>query len=197
VILLVAGLLTGILLKPESLVMNLAAIQAHRGLYPAQMGGVPDAARLEQARGWLLQVQAVDPGRRSAYELIGRIASWQGDPAGAMQAFAYRVALDGERVMPRYYPPGSLLRQLQGFAAAPDQDWLDLISVYSQWMVRFPERAYTYAEIGLVWQCALDDPGQATGVVQAGIDKGAVPGGLLEYYQQALAQADQSLCAQK
>jgi putative inorganic carbon (HCO3(-)) transporter len=189
--------LSWLLLKPESLVMNLGTIQAHQGLYPAQTGGTPDEARLEAARGLLLEAQARDPGRLRAYELLGRIYAWQGDEEAALQALSYRVRLDGEDALLRYFPSGSWLRQLQGSGRGEVNDWQDLITVYSQWMYRFPERAYTYAEIGMVWQCALGDPGRAASAVQAGIDKGAVPAGLLERYAGMLEVGDTALCGQE
>ena len=197
VLLVLTALLAGVLLKPESLVMNLAAIQAHWGLYPAQTGGEPGEAHLALAQDWLLQVQAVDPDRLSAYELLGRIASWRGDHTTALQAFSCRVALDGAQVMSSYYPPTAWLRQLQGFAPAPDQDWRDLHDIYTHWQTRFPERAPTYAEIGLLWQCYLDDPAQAERAVAQGIAQGAAPAGLLEFYQAFLAQGDRSFCVER
>jgi putative inorganic carbon (HCO3(-)) transporter len=196
-LLLIGASLASLLLKPESLVMNLAAIQAHWGLYPAQTGGAPLDTHLEIAKDRLLQVQAVDPGNLSAYELLGRIYAWEGNPAAAMLAFAYRVALDGQDALLRYYPSGSWLRGMQGGEQVKGDDWADLIKIYSQWMARFPERAAPYAEIGLIWQCYQDDPARATRVVGAGIEKGAVPPGLLEYYQSLLARGDNSLCVQK
>jgi putative inorganic carbon (HCO3(-)) transporter len=196
-LLMIGAGLTSLLLKPESLLMNLGAIQAHWGLYPAQTAGTPETSHLEAAKGLLLDAQAMEPEMMSAYELLGRIYAWEGEPAAAMQALAYRVALDGEQALLRYFPSGSWLRQMQGKETVEGNDWQDLITVYSQWMYRFPERAMSYAEIGLVWQCYLDNPEQAARVVGAGVEKGAVPVGLLEYYQGRLALGDNALCVQK
>ncbi len=186
--------LVGLLLKPERLLLNLGAIQAHWGLYPAQIGASPDFTHLDRAEGLLLDAQAQDPDMLTAYELLGRISAWQGDPQRALHALSYRVALDGEHALLRYFPSGAWLRQLQGFTPAPDQDWLDLLKVYTNWRDRFPERSMSYAELGLVYQCYLDDPGWAASMLQAGIDKEALPGGLLQTYAGMLDTGDASLC---
>jgi hypothetical protein len=102
--------------------------------------------------------------------------------------------LDGEDALGRYFPSGDWLRQLQGFAPAPEQDWRDLVMIYGYWRDRFPERAYTYAELGMAYQCYLDDPAQAASAVRAGIEKGAVPVGLLEAYAGKLEEGDEALC---
>jgi tetratricopeptide (TPR) repeat protein len=174
--------------------LNLGAIQAHWGLYPAQTGGAPEFTHLARAQELLLDAQALDPGMLSAYELLGRIYAWQGEPQAALQALSYRVVLDGEDALVRYFPSGSWLRGMQGFEAAPDQDWRDLITVYSYWRDRFPQRSMSYVEMGMVYQCHLDDPDRAASLLRTGIEVGAVPGGLLETYAGMLEAGDRSLC---
>ncbi len=196
-LLLIGACLVGVLFKPESLLMNLGAIQAHWGLYPAQTGGEPEMAHLQAAKSLLLDAQALEPDRLSAYELLGRIYAWEGKQEAALQALAYRVALDGEDALLRYYPSERWLQQMQGAEEVAGGEWNDLLKIYRHWKNRFPERAFSYVEIGLVWQCALDDPERAASVVQEGIDKNAEPTGLLAYYQQVLSREDHSLCWQQ
>lgn len=197
-LLLIFGIaLISLLVKPAIFLMNLGAIQAHLALYPAQTSSSPEFSYMEKAKGALLEVLALDTGYISAYELLGRIYAWEGTPAAAMDAFAHRVALDGKDPLLHYYPSGSWLRQIQGKENAEGENWDDLIQIYSHWMVRFPNRAVSYAEIGLIWQCYKDNPGQAERVLRSGIEKQATPVGLLEYYQSQLDQEDNSLCIQK
>ena len=168
--------------NPAALLLNLGAVRAHLALFPAETSGVPAVVELAGAEDTLSRAIRLNPGYLQAYELLGRIYAWQGEPAQALGAFARRVALDGKDPFLRYYPSGSWLRQIQsqGQMSAEGQNWDDLIQVYSQWLVRYPERAENYAEIGLIWQCHQGNPGQAKSVLMAGIEQPARPIELLE-----------------
>lgn len=189
--------LASALINPAALYMNIGAIQAHQALYPAHSPGSPVFYTMEKAKATLIDLLSLDTGYLSAYELLGRIYAWEGTPAMAMEAFAHRVALDGQDPLLHYFPSDRWLRQIQGTDGAEAENWDDLLQVYSHWMNRFPHRAEIYTEIGLVWQCFQQNPDQADRILRLGIEKQATPVGLLEYYQGQLAQGDISLCIQK
>lgn len=185
------------IIYPASFYMNLGAIQAHQALYPGQIPGSFDFSAMEKAKATLIQVLPLDSRYLSAYELLGRIYAWEGSPTQALDAFAHRVVLDGQKPLPHYFPSDYWLRQILGTDTAEVDDWNDLIRIYSNWMERFPARAEVYTGIGLVWQCHKGNPGQAENVLRTGIEKQAQPIELLEYYQRQLSQGDNSLCIQK
>ena len=189
--------LASALINPAALYMNIGAIQAHQALYPAHSPGSPVFYTMEKAKATLIDLLSLDTGYLSAYELLGRIYAWEGTPTMAMEAFAHRVALDGQDPLLHYFLSDRWLRQIQGTDSAEAENWDDLLQVYSHWMNRFPHRAEIYTEIGLVWQCYQQNPDQADRILRSGIEKQATPVGLLEYYQGQLAQGDISLCIQK
>lgn len=183
-----------LLIKPAILNMNIGAVQAHLGLYPAQSVGSPNFPRMEEAKAALQKVIALDGEYLNAHELIGQIYTWEGQHSLAVDAFAHRVALDHNNPLSRYFPPGSWLKQLQGIDANGDNNWDDLITIYSHWMHRFPKRAGLYVEMSLVWQCSIGNPAQAYKVVSSGLENHAMPVELLEYYQNQLTLGDDLFC---
>jgi putative inorganic carbon (HCO3(-)) transporter len=180
--------------KPASVYMNIGAIQAHRALYSADPPGSVETYTMNKAKQVLIKVIDINPGYLSAYELLGRVYAWEGNPTNAMQAFAHRVALDEDDPLLKYFPTARWLRQMQGADSDKLSYWEDLITVYSQWMQRFPDRAEVYSEIGLVWQCYFDNANQSEVVLRSGIENQAHPLKLLEYYQGLLSQGDYSVC---
>ncbi len=182
------------LINPASIYMNIGAIQAHQALYVAKNPSSIESSGLEKAKATLSKVVNLNTGYLNAYELLGRVYAWEGNPALALQAYAHRVALDGQDPLLHYFPTALWLRQMQGLDRGKLANWKDLIDVYSQWMVRFPDRAEVYAEIGLVWQCYLEDPNFSEGVLSSGIEKQARPINLLKYYQSLLSRGDASVC---
>ena len=195
--LIIAIPLTFILINPASYYMNIGAIQAHQALYPIQTSGSREFSTMERAKATLIKVLSLDTEYLNAYELLGRIYAWEGAPAKAMEAFAHRVALDGQDPLLNYFPSDQWLNQIRGTNSIQVEDWDELIRIYSNWMARFPHRSEVYIEIGLVWQCYLENPNRSESVLRSGIEMLAQPIELLEYYQSQLSQGDNSLCIQK
>ena len=185
------------ILKPASFYMNLGAIHAHQALYPVQVSGSPNFSTMEKAKETLIEITSLDLGYLNAYELLGRIYAWEGDPELAMIAFAHRVALDRQDPLLHYFPSDLWLRQVQSITDSEGQNWQDLIKVYSQWRARYPDRAELYVELGLVWQCYINDMAKSTATINTGIDKQAIPNELLAYYQYLLSQDESSMCINK
>jgi len=185
------------IINPAAFYMNIGAIQAHQVLYPSQDPDSPDLSAFEGAKSTLLKVLTLDSGSVSAYELLGRIYAWEGTPDKAIKAFANRVYLDGKDPLLRYFPSDRLLRLINGVNVKKNENWDDLIQVYSHWRDRFPERAEVYTEIGLVWQCYLVNLDATESILKTGIENQAKPSGLLEYYQNLLPQADSGMCSFK
>jgi putative inorganic carbon (HCO3(-)) transporter len=185
------------MIKPAAIYMNIGAIQAHLALYPSLKSGSPELSALQDAKANLLKGLSLDPRILNAYELLGRIYAWEGMPDMAMNAFAQRVSLDREDPLLHYFPSVPLLRLIQGVDSDDKQNWDDLLQIYSHWRDRFPDRAEVYAEMGLVWQCYLDNTSQSESLLRSGMEKQARPNGLLEYYHNLLSYGDASLCFQK
>lgn len=190
-------ILAAAILKPASFYMNLGAIHAHHALFPTQVSDPPNFSTMEKARETLIETTSLDLGYLNAYELLGRIYAWEGDPGSAMIALAHRVALDRQDPLLHYFPSEHWLRQVQRITDSEGQNWKDLIKVYSQWKDRYPGRAELYVEQGLVWQCYLNDIAQSAATIKTGIDKQAIPSELLEYYQYLLSQGESAMCINK
>ena len=185
------------IINPAAFYMNIGAIQAHHALYASHDPDIPDQSVFKSAKSTLLKVLSLDSRSISAYELLGRIYSREGIPDKAISAFANRVYLDGKDPLLHYFPSERLLRLINGGEIKKNQNWDDLIQVYTHWRDRFPERAEVYAEIGLVWQCYLGNLVTTDSTLRTGIENQAEPSGLLEYYQNLLPQADAGLCSLK
>jgi len=183
-----------VIIDPAPFFMNIGVIKAHRALYAQQASGSLDLSALEAAKESLSQVLRDDEGNLSTYELLGRIYAWEGIEPLAMNAFAHRVALDGKDPFLRYFPSKHWLTQLDGSYDPEGEKWDDLVQVYSQWMARFPDRAELYIEASIAWQCRLNNPEMAARILTKGIEKGVMPPGLLEYYQNVISQGDTSMC---
>ncbi|MCB0246892.1 MAG: hypothetical protein KDI12_26010, partial [Anaerolineae bacterium] len=54
-----------------------------------------------------------------------------------------------------------------------------LLRVYSNWMVRYPDRAEGYVRVALVWDRLAGNRTQAVAVLHDGLTKGAQPAALL------------------
>ncbi|MBN1886780.1 MAG: O-antigen ligase family protein [Thermoflexales bacterium] len=174
------------LIRPLTFYTNLAAAQSHKGLYSAYTdGAVPEALLAEAESNWQ-RVVRLDPAHSHAYTMLGRIQGHLGHYEQALTAFAYQVILDDDDPYGRYYLPGSLLRRVRGEGL--DHPWDDALQVYSQWMMRFPDRAEGYLQVGLVWERYKLDPAQARRVIEAGISQEAQPLGLLTYYLDYLGE---------
>lgn len=185
------------IINPAAFYMNIGAIQTHHALSDSQDSDLPDQAAFNGPKSTLLKVLSLDSRSVSAYELLGRIYVWEGMPDKAISAFANRVYLDGKEPLLHYFPSEYLLRLTHGGEVKNNQNWDDLIQVYSHWRDRFPERAEVYVEIGLVWQCYLGNLDVTENILKTGIENQAKPSGLLEYYQNLLPRADAGLCSLK
>ncbi len=183
-----------VVIHPTSVYMNIGAIQAHKALSTALSTGSADIDTLEEAKAILQRVYAADQSNLSANDLLGRIYAWEQNPILAIEGYAGRVAIDGNKPLLHYYPAGYWLEKLEGKEDSTQNDWQDLVTIYSQWSGRYPDRAELYTQIGLVWQCHLADKTRAASVIESGIQAQAKPIELLKYYQNLLFQGDSAYC---
>lgn len=178
-VLLSAGLIS-LLLWPSGWRMNLGAIHAHQALYRAETTNLLDAGLMQRAQANLQQAVKSAP-RLFAYDLLGRLAAWQGDNATAYGYFSLRVIQDSAKPWQRYYPPRAMINQLENHPTGPAENQQVLFEIYSQWLTRYPQRAENYLLAGLVAHLLIDNPNQAAQIYQNGIHRQAQPDGLLPY----------------
>ncbi len=181
---LAAILLLSLLLLPGLAARNLGSVVAHRALASAQAGGEVDTVQMSRAATLLERGLRWKPDHGQSYLTLGRLHSWLGDQEQAMLALERSVELDGPEPMARYGPWVPWLRKLTG--AQPVDPWDDLRQVYRHWNNRYPQRAEIYVLRALVWARYKDDPARARALVQAGLDAGAEPAGLLVHYLSTL-----------
>jgi putative inorganic carbon (HCO3(-)) transporter len=164
-------------LRPATVFMNLGALQAQRLLYP--FPHVLDTApnNIAAPRANLQKALRLDPLKSQPYLLLGRIASLEGDYQEAEQYYRQRVALDMREPLARYDIPELILNWL----APPTQlaPAAELLKIYQNWNLRFPERAETYLLMSLVASQYQADPDRGGALLQAGVQAGAQPSGLL------------------
>jgi len=177
-------LLAVVLAAPATPWLNLGAIRAHQLLVKARATGAVGSGDLEAALGPLRRAAARDPENVYLADLLGSLYAWQGDYEAALDALERRVMLEPENPMARYAPWMPWLRQLQG--QEPSSGWDDLLWVYGHWQTRYPDRAEGYVRSAIVWARYKGEPGRAQQVLEAGLEKGAKPQGLLTYYRSQL-----------
>ncbi len=151
---LVLGLLASLLLWPSALPMNLAILQAQKLLNSTTQNDAVPVASWQSARANLLRGLSLEPENVQAYELLGEIEAWSGHEPQALEAFANRVTLDGDDPLAEYFPPESLLRVFQGQGTSQAQSADDLVRIYSNLVVRYPQRGRTLSST----QPGLADP---------------------------------------
>ena len=171
-------------LLPGLAARNLGSVFAHRSLASAQADGEVDAARMSRAVGLLERGLEWKPDHSPSYLTLGRLDSWLGDQEQAILALERSVELDGHEPMARYGPWMPWLRKLTG--AEPVDPWDDLLQIYGSWNIRYPQRAEVYLLRALVWAQHKGDPARARALVQAGLEAGAEPAGLLDQYLSVL-----------
>ena len=194
-IILIVGLpLSIVLLSPASVYMNIGAIQAHQALYQSPTIHASNLSTLEKAKATLGKGLALDSGYLNAYELLGRIYANEGNANMALDAFAHRVALDAQAPLLHYFPSEYLLRWIKDDASIEGENWADLVKIYSQWIDRYPNRAESYIETGLIWQCYLGNIDKSQSIVSSGIEKQAQPIEVLEFYQKFQTQDGNTIC---
>lgn len=165
------------LLQPASVFMNLGALSAQRVLYPFPPIGEVSTAPLAAPQATLQTALRLDPARRQAHLLLGRIASLQGEYAAAEEHYAQRVALDLQDPIARYNPA----QHIQHWLAPPAQldPAAELLKIYRNWNARFPERAEGYLLLSLLATRYQEDPARGQAYLQAGVQAGARPLDLL------------------
>lgn len=179
------GLLAlGLVVSPASAALNLGAIRAHRLLFQARQVGSLPTAGVPAAIGPLDYAARRNPVGSRPNELLGSLYAWQGDEEAALDALEQAVAADGLATITRYAPWLHWKNRLEG-SPSPDI-WQALIQVYSQWMVRYPERAETYVRLAVVYDTYLGQAAQARAVLLAGQGVAANPAALLSYYLSCL-----------
>jgi hypothetical protein len=165
-------------LLPGVGVRNLALGRAHRALYSARQNGAALQANVSPALRWVEAALRYDGDNPQLYGAQGSLLAWNSDPAAAVEALRRRVLLDSERPLARYAPFLLWQRQLTGMAAPAEGQ--DLLHVYSQWRVRFPERAEGYVLSALALELQMEQDPAA--MLQTGLEQGAMPSSLLTYY---------------
>ena len=178
-------LLLSALVAPAAPSLNLGAIRAQKVLVDARTTGAVQGALLQAALSSLHRALARDADNVYIQERLGSLYAWQGDYRAAMEAFEDRVALDGQDPVGRYAPFEALRRQIQGETG--HDPWEDVLWIYGNWLQRFPQRAEPYVQVALVWEKHKGDAERARAVLESGLEKGAEPAGLLNYYLSRVA----------
>ena len=173
----------GVATNPGIWSTNLGLVNAHQALLSARTTGSPDTGRLQGARDRLLAANADIPGNPQIYDELASLDAWLGDEEAALAALRQRLTMEGGDPMARYAPWEPWRRQLLDAETPKAAD--DLLRIYSQWMVRYPDRAEGYVRVALVWDRLAGNRTQAVAVLHDGLTKGAQPAGLLNA---ALAQ---------
>jgi len=177
-------LLAVALAEPATPWLNLGAIRAHKLLVNARATGAVVNKDLEAALGPLRQAAARDAGNVYLTDLLGSLYAWQGNYEASLDALERRVELEPENPMSRYAPWMPWVRRLQG--EEPSRGWNDLLWVYRHWQTRYPDRAEGYVRSAMVWERHKTEPERARQVLEAGLENGAKPQGLLTYYRSQL-----------
>jgi len=181
---LAAILVSGLIFAPGLVARNLGSVLAHKALASAGAAGEVDTAQMSQAAGLLERGLERKPEHSQSYLTLGRLHGWKGDQEQAVLALERSVDLDGHEPMARYGPWIPWSRKLTG--AEPVDPWNDLLKVYGYWNTRYPQRAEVYVLRAMVWARHKDDPARARALVQAGLEAGAEPAGLLLRYSSML-----------
>jgi putative inorganic carbon (HCO3(-)) transporter len=182
---LIAVIWLALALSPGIWQTNQGLLHAHQALLTARTTGVADIEALQQARDQLLASAASKPGDPQVYDTLASLQAWLGENDAALATLRQRLAMDSGAPMERYAPWEPWRRRLlaeDGPGAA-----VDLTKVYSQWMVRYPDRAEGYVRVALLAERWQGDRTRAAAVLQEGLKQGAQPAGLLTA---ALAQID-------
>jgi putative inorganic carbon (HCO3(-)) transporter len=166
--------------------VNLASLQAHKALLQTPSAVTLDEGALRSAQDSLERALLAQADNSHLYSLSGQVHAWLGDEERALEAFSRRVELDGQNPITRYAPFEALRRWIQG--EVEHDQWDDTIRVYSQWMVRFPERMEPYLLIAMVLCQHKQDPGQASQVLEAGLAH-AQPQSVLTLYSSWVREA--------
>jgi len=180
VVFLIAGL--GIALAPPA--RNATLVTAHRLLWSADRVVPLDSTAGSHLAAELESLAARETDNPQLWHLLGRVRAELGEYEAALAAFEARVAHDGEDALARYAPWELWRRRLTGQALG--DRWQDLLWIYSQWQSRFPRRAEYCVLSALVQAEAQNDVPAAVRLLQAGLDQGAQPQGLLQHYSAAL-----------
>jgi hypothetical protein len=168
------------LLAPATPALNLGVLRAHQALVQARASHVPPAAALQAAVAPLREAMARDPDNVHIYGHLGSLHAWLGDYPAALAALEAQAALDVQTPLERYAPFEVLRRRLAGETGQDPVE--DLLWVYRHWQDRYSDRAEGYVRTALVWDRYKGDPQRARQALQAGLDQGAEPAGLLAYY---------------
>ncbi len=178
--LIVAVLSLNWLIFPSRAGLNVAVIRGHQFLIGAPPPGEAPGGDLQTALNALERTTRPGAASAASYELLGSLYARQGDFADATSSLDRAVAIDAEASIGRHAPWLSAQRRLLG--TAPPDIWQDLISVYTQWLVRYPDRAENYLRPALIYDRHLGDVARARAVLQSGLEHGAEPAGLLAQY---------------
>ncbi len=165
---------------------NWAVLRAHKILWSVDANNPPSAAPLSSLAEDLRTAVRADTDNPHLLSLLGRVLAWLGQYPAAIEAFGERVRLDGENATARYDPSESLRRRIAGEQA--EDRWGDAVRIYRHWTTRYPQRAEAYLLIALVRSQHHDDAQGAAAVLNAAIERGAEPGGLLQHGLEQLGE---------
>jgi len=184
--LVVALLVPGLWIARTGLARNAALVQAHRLLWSADQGAPVDEPALSRLAAELQRLASSESDNPQLYHLLGRVRAELGQYDAALAAFQARVAVDGQAPLDRYAPWERWRRRVAGEARG--DGWSDLLWVYSAWQSRFPLRAEYYVLHAVVRSGPQGDVSAAVQLLQAGLDRGAQPGGLLQHHLRTLQE---------
>jgi hypothetical protein len=163
---------------------NATLLATQRLLWSTDLGVALDRATASQLADELQTLANRESGNPQLHHPLGRMRAELGQYDEALAAFQARVALDGEDALARYAPWERWRRRLTG--ELPGDRWQDLLWVYSAWRSRYPQRAEYYVLPAVVRSGPQGDVSTAMQLLQAGLDRGAQPQGLLQHYAAAL-----------
>jgi putative inorganic carbon (HCO3(-)) transporter len=179
------------LLFPGKVWLNLGTLQAMGALHPfpqaapivaapivaAPIMAAPIMARSELARLYLDRALQEDPMQPQPHLLLGRLEAAAGRVEAAQEHYRAMVALDLQQQLISYNPVQALRLGLGAEAEIGPPG--ELLKIYQAWNTRFPRRAEGYLLKAILLGGPLGDPAAAQNSLQAGLQAGALPEGLL------------------
>ena len=177
-----------LILSPTSRSRNLGLIQAHKAIYQARDSGDLPLNQANQAIEALSNALDRDPDQAQLLGTRASLYAWQGNYNQALADLKARVRIDAIRPLATYAP--YLAWKALLVSGDPVDQAQDLLTVYSHWLNRFPDRAESYILVKAVQQIIPDDQAPAAEWLERGIAKQAKPIGLLKAYQEQLNGLD-------
>ncbi len=162
------------LIFPGPIEKNRSILMAQQVLHKLHAAESISMDQLTAARQGLQNSLTCNSKDIYAWELLGQVDAWLGDPAAAIEAFSNRVELDGYEPIARYDPAGFLVGRSQN-DGGPDPNWPGLARIYSQWQIRYPQHAEHWLRTSLVYELYLDDPVVSAALIRQGLHEGARP----------------------